>query len=744
MEKAFLNTIINPNSEKIRKDVLLLIHNHLKSENLLTSALVLKDECSSKCDDIEKLRLLLLKLKKLILSGDSWDNCHVLISSIISSSQLAVSLNIHPSRFSCHLYKYEYLQLINSTNIDNRQKAYNFLMQKLKPYEDLYETELGLFKEFCYLLTCKSVAECNKFRLWRDTHKSRVELADNVCNTISDYFKSELYIGIDNDSNIEDNNNLMSLVQQAMAYQVAKTSPSSILSIVNGVTNINNPMSSDSSKLDNSESADIAEDEKIGWRKPNITGIIGCYKPQDYHLKCETILSNHDTTFGYNKSSSSHALKCVGMHTYGNNNFNSEYNSLFIGGYDGGILNFWETLNNKKDNVDDVIRIDESIDSTRSDMHEVLSPLATFKLRLNNSRTRIRGDRYTCTQVLYTRDSNGFDDDFDDYDITDDKMRSVIPPPKIRDICIAPQGDQFATSLSDGNIIFLNINKNEFNDNNNFDAKFCTSLSSIEAHDGDIFSINYQPDGRQIISGGMDKTVCIHDLSNMSCVKSFKGHNGSICNVQSNNMGNLVISSSKDGAVKFWDLLSGFCVNTIQPMTLRENDDTIKKVKSINSSNNGEITSTVLSYDGRYLLVTSRFSAPRIIDIRNSKILTRFKGYSNFDHADTGSYYRASFCASDTKVATGGIYGTVNIWDVSTGTLNNTLSLNSSTTIEDSKFIGIQEYKSSNSNSPIGSMEKNKNPVYSIFNKSSIFDTKVDQRIGLMAASSSAGVSIWR
>jgi len=396
-------------------------------------------------------------------------------------------------------------------------------------------------------------------------------------------------------------------------------------------------------------------------------------------------------------------------------------------------------IGNRRDSLnDDNGRLDESIDSSRSDIPEVLAPIATYRLRLNNSRARIRGEKYTCTQVLYGRSSNGIDDDFDDYDITDDRMRSLIPPPKIRDICISPKGDQFATALSDGNILFLDINRHQYDDNN-FDKNFCSSLSSIEAHDGDIFSIHYQPDGKQIISGGMDKTVSVHDLSSMSCIKSFKGHTGSICNVQSNNIGNLIISSSKDGTVKFWDLLSGLCVNTINPMTMRENDD---KAKKSSSSSIGEITSSVLSYDGRYLLVTSRFSAPRIVDIRNSKILTRFKGYSNFD-VDVGSYYRASFCASDTKVATGGLHGTINIWDVATGTLNSSLSVGSSSS-DDTKGgygIGIQEYKSSSSSSPLS---KDKYSNYSMFQKSTIFDIKSDQRIGMMAASSAAGISIWR
>ena len=742
MEETLLNTIIDPKNEKIRKDILFLIHNHLKSEGLLTSASVLKDECVSKGNDAEQLALSLLKLKKVIINGDNWDNCHMLISSILSSSlSLSNNTDTHPSRFSCHIYKYEYLQLINSTNIDDRQKAHQFLMQKLKPYEDIYETEPGLFKEFCYLLTCKSVDESNKFRKWRDNHNNRIELADKVCNAINDYFKGEVYIGIDNDTNNYDENNLMLLVQQAMAYQIAKTTPSSILNIVNDIQNATeNPNSSDSSKIETTPSIDITEDDKSGNKKSlnvNITGIINNYKPTDIPYRCHAILSHHDSVYGYRKASSSYALRCVGMHnSHNSNSIKSEYSSLFIGGHDSGLLNIWESTGNKKDTFDD--KLDDSIDSIPSDIPELLSPIATYRLRLNNSRARIRGEKYTCTQVIFGRSNNGIDDDFDDYDVTDDRMRSIVPPPKIRDICISPQGDQFATALSDGSILFLDINRSD-SDNYNFDKRFCSSLSSIDAHDGDIFSIYYQPDGKQIISGGMDKAVSIYDLNSMSCIKSFKGHNGSICNVQSNNVGNLIISSSKDGAVKFWDVLSGLCVNTINPMTLRENDDKLKKVRS-GSSSIGEVTSSVLSYDGRYLLVTSRFSAPRIVDIRNSKILARLKGYSNFD-VDIGSYYRASFCSSDSKVATGGLNGTVNLWDVATGTLNSSLSIGSSSTEESKVGSGIQEHKSSSS-SPLS--KDNKYYNYSTFHKSTIFDTKVDQRFGMLTASSTAGISIWR
>jgi WD40 repeat protein len=209
--------------------------------------------------------------------------------------------------------------------------------------------------------------------------------------------------------------------------------------------------------------------------------------------------------------------------------------------------------------------------------------------------------------------------------------------------------------------------------------------SYLETHEGDVNSIAFHPDGRFLASGGFDRSVAVHDVVATKCIKHFQGHQSAVSHVTYNPFGNLIISSSRDGTVKFWDTLSGICIRTIVPTLLvskgssinNSYSSTIKANKMPSSSipstfysttnptsdhpgggtgntdfSSGEIVSTEMSADGRYLLVTPKLSAVRILDLRKGEVVSRI---NSSDSSYDNDYKRYKNKGTTAKNNNGGI-----------------------------------------------------------------------------------------
>ncbi|RKO86665.1 WD40-repeat-containing domain protein, partial [Blyttiomyces helicus] len=114
---------------------------------------------------------------------------------------------------------------------------------------------------------------------------------------------------------------------------------------------------------------------------------------------------------------------------------------------------------------------------------------------------------------------------------------------------------------------------------------------------GDVYTVNYHPSGRHIVTGGYDKVVRLFDVERGVVVKTFTGHQLSVSKTIFNPLGNLIITGSKDNTIKFWDILSGLCIKTI-------------------TSHLGEVTSVEMNSNGSMLLSSSKDNSNRLWDIR--------------------------------------------------------------------------------------------------------------------------------
>ena len=78
-------------------------------------------------------------------------------------------------------------------------------------------------------------------------------------------------------------------------------------------------------------------------------------------------------------------------------------------------------------------------------------------------------------------------------------------------------------------------------------------LLTLTGHTRDVNSIHWSPDGRQLASGGSDKTVRIWDPQTGECVKTLEGHTSSVYSISWSPGGRQLASGSGDETIRIWD-----------------------------------------------------------------------------------------------------------------------------------------------------------------------------------------------
>ncbi|WP_437607344.1 CHAT domain-containing protein [Sorangium sp. So ce834] len=135
-------------------------------------------------------------------------------------------------------------------------------------------------------------------------------------------------------------------------------------------------------------------------------------------------------------------------------------------------------------------------------------------------------------------------------------------------------------------------------------------LCVMKGHEGLVADVAVTPDGRLALSASHDKTVKVWDLSTGQAVRTMTGHGSNVHGVAVTPDGRLALSASIDGNVLVWDLSIGQAVRA-----LRGHTDYVHKV--------------AVTPDGRFALSASADKTVRQWDLSTGACVHTFVGHTD-------------------------------------------------------------------------------------------------------------------
>jgi len=90
-------------------------------------------------------------------------------------------------------------------------------------------------------------------------------------------------------------------------------------------------------------------------------------------------------------------------------------------------------------------------------------------------------------------------------------------------------------------------------------------LRTLRGHTAAVFSVALSADGQTLVSGSLDKTIKVWNLSTGKEIRTLTGHTDAIWSVVLSADGRTLVSGSLDQTIKVWNLSTGKEIRTFVP-----------------------------------------------------------------------------------------------------------------------------------------------------------------------------------
>lgn len=213
-------------------------------------------------------------------------------------------------------------------------------------------------------------------------------------------------------------------------------------------------------------------------------------------------------------------------------------------------------------------------------------------------------------------------------------------------------------------------------------------LQCIKGHTSTVHSVAFSPDGKQALSGSMDKTVRLWDLETGKEIRCFHGHEDAVYCVAFSRDGKQAISGSTDLTRRIWDVATGkeircfprsrginclaVCADGRRVLwggggaTLclwdMETGETVRDFRGHKIGPHCGVMTVAISPDGKRALSgsVSDDNTVRLWELETGKQLHCFTGHEDY-------VYSVAFLPDGKRAVSGGYDHTMRLWDLKTG-----------------------------------------------------------------------------
>lgn len=123
--------------------------------------------------------------------------------------------------------------------------------------------------------------------------------------------------------------------------------------------------------------------------------------------------------------------------------------------------------------------------------------------------------------------------------------KTSVPGPPLFALAVAPTANLLATAGSRGTIDLW------------AHQPALAHQATLPGHDGNVYGLGFTPDGRTLVSGGADGTVCVWDLVTGRCQQTYRWHTSWVTCLAVAPDGMTAAAGSADGTLVIWDLDDG-------------------------------------------------------------------------------------------------------------------------------------------------------------------------------------------